>query len=187
MPIQRRITVQTGTGFSPQNVQTQYNTTTAIGDAVFWANEDQNTAHWPYPTSGPNAGQQTAWLDQEIPGNNESTQLNLDVIGSYDYQCWYHHNETGTILVANQCAIGPTGTGTSAFAPSALAISSGSSVSWQNADSSAHQPAPDSGPDNAWFAQPIQPGEISAAVQVTQSGGYHCVLHPSEKGTITVS
>jgi len=186
MPIQRRITVQTGTGFNPRDVQTQFNAATGIGDAVFWYNEDESTPHWPYPTSGPNANQQTAWLDQEIPGKSESTQLNLDVIGNYTYQCWNHHEEQGTILVANQCAIGPTGTGSSAFAPSPLAIGTGQTVSWQNADSNAHQPAPDSGPDNAWFASPIQPGQISAAVAVT-AGGYHCVLHPTEKGTITIS
>ena len=168
-------------GFSPQTQQAQ------VGDAVFWFNEDRKTQHQPYPTTP--LGKPGDW-GPPIPGQNSSEQLNLDQAGTYDYQCALHADETGHIIVANAVVIGPSGTGAATVAPAALSIVAGQSVSWGNSDAIAHQPTPDQG--NAWFAKPIQPGDISAPITFATVGTvtYHCALHKdaaAEKGTITTS
>jgi plastocyanin len=184
--MQKRSTIQREKGskpkgFSPQTQEAQ------VGDAIFWFNEDSHTPHQPYPTTPP--GKPGDW-GPPIPAQNSSQQLNLDQAGAYSYQCAIHADETGKIIVANAVVIGPSGTGAVTVAPSALAILVNQSVSWGNSDATAHQPTPDQG--TAWFAKPIQPGDISAPITFATVGSvtYHCALHPNkaaEKGTITVS
>ena len=167
-------------GFSPQTQPAQ------VGDAIFWFNEDSTTDHQPYPTTPP--GKPGDW-GPLIPGQNSSEQLNLDQAGTYDYKCALHADETGEIIVANAVVIGPSGTGAATVAPSALSIVAGQRVSWGNSDETAHQPTPEQG--NAWFAEPILSGDISAQITFATAGTvkYHCALHPNataEQGTITI-
>ena len=165
-------------GFSPQTQIAQ------VGDTVVWHNQDRNTGHEPYPQGG-NPGD---WVALIPGGQPSSDQLDLDVAGTYPYSCSIHSDETGTIIVANPVNIGPSGQENVVFSPASVTITQGQSVSWSNSDSNAHQPAPDGEPDDSWFAQPIQGGEISAAIAFNTAGNlpYHCALHEHETGIIVV-
>ena len=184
--MQKRITVQREDlsqpkGFSPKTQEAQ------VGDPVFWFNDDSHTPHQPYPKLP--AGKPGDW-GPPIPAQNSSQQLNLDKAGTYYYQCAEHADETGEIIVANAVMIGPAGTGVATFAPATLQIVVDQCVSWGNSDANAHQPTPDQG--SAWFAGPIQSGDISAPIAFAKVGSvpYHCALHKnaaSEKGTIVVN
>jgi plastocyanin len=170
-----RVTIGTNKGFSPQQQQAQ------VGDAVFWANEDQGVPHQPVSTD---SGAQ--WSVPPIEGGDSSVQLDLDVAGVVNYKCANHSNETGSVLVANAI---PIAAGAEPLFPS-TSISTGQSVSWSNSDSCAHEPTPDSG--DAWFTAPIESGDISACISFATANTYpyHCKLHPdnaNEKGTITVA
>ena len=168
-------------GFTPQSQQSQ------VGDAIFWFNEDKHTTHQPYPTSGSPGD----W-GEPVTAQNSSQQLNLDTAGTFPYECAFHDDETGSILVATAIMIGPTGTGAATVAPNSVTIPQGQSVSWGNSDAQAHQPMPVGGSTTTWFAAPIASGDISAPVTLGTTGSYpyQCALHPdkaSEKGTITVT
>ncbi|MDD1652986.1 MAG: cupredoxin family copper-binding protein [Methanomicrobiales archaeon] len=77
------------------------------------------------------------------------------------------------------------------FAPATLTVSAGTTVIWTNEDSVPHQVASDPHPAHTGLpgllSEPIPPGE-SYRFTFTQAGtyGYHCELHPSMTGTITV-
>lgn len=70
------------------------------------------------------------------------------------------------------------------FQPGTLSVSGGTSVSWTNADQVNHTVTFDAGPDC---------GQVSTGQSVTAqfpgpgSYAYHCKIHPSMKGTVTVS
>ena len=166
-------------GFSPQSQQAQ------VGDAVFWYNEDSGTSHQPYP----NGGEFGDWVPAIAP-QHSSEQLDLDTAGTYEYQCANHDDENGQIIVAVPVAIGPSGTGDATVAPPKASAVAGQCVSWGNSDPNAHWPTPDQGP--AWFAQAIQPGDISAPITFAVAGvfTYRCAIHPdavAEQGTINVT
>ena len=71
-----------------------------------------------------------------------------------------------------------------AFNPSALTISKGANVTWTNDDSTTHTVTSDTG---AFESGNLSPGN-SFARQFNDTGTfpYHCTIHPSMKGTITV-
>jgi plastocyanin len=70
------------------------------------------------------------------------------------------------------------------FLPGTLSVSSGTSVTWTNTDQVNHTVTFDAGPDC---------GQVSTGQSVTAqfpgpgSYAYHCRIHPSMHGTITVS
>ncbi len=80
------------------------------------------------------------------------------------------------------------------FAPNPT-MNPGDSAFWQNYDDRPHQPAPDGGADDAWVPEPIpaaqSPEEPSTSDLVRFSSvgqyDYHCVVHPAEKGVVTVT
>ena len=171
-------------GFSPQKTAAQ------VGDAIFWVNEDaDDIEHQPYPTS-PTAGQQNTWCQNPLIGPEPSSQVNLDTAGTIEYRCWFHHEETATIVVANPIQIGRQATGEVAFVPSPATINATESVSWSNSDEEAHWPAPVGGADDAWLKQPVPSGEVSAAVPFETKGTvqYRCAIAGhTETGSITVA
>ncbi len=73
-----------------------------------------------------------------------------------------------------------------AFNPSEVAVTKGTTVVWINRDSVDHQVTSDAGeifrsnniPDGAEYSYTFETGGIYP---------YHCALHPSMKGTITVT
>ncbi|MFJ8471035.1 cupredoxin family copper-binding protein [Kitasatospora sp. NPDC094011] len=71
-----------------------------------------------------------------------------------------------------------------AFAPAALTVSPGQSVTVVNQDSAAHTLTAD---DKSFDTGPIQPG-ASATFTAPQSGAhpYICTIHPFMHGTLTV-
>jgi plastocyanin len=71
-----------------------------------------------------------------------------------------------------------------AFSPQAVTVSVGQTVTWTNADTVAHTTTSNSG---IWNSGPVQPG-ASFSQTFTASGtyAYHCAIHSSMMGTITV-
>lgn len=71
-----------------------------------------------------------------------------------------------------------------AFSPATLEIKKGKTVTWTNEDSSDHQVASDT---NVFSGSPLSKGQTySFTFNETGSFPYHCVIHPSMKGTIIV-
>jgi plastocyanin len=75
--------------------------------------------------------------------------------------------------------------GSAGFSPTPLKASPGDTVAWVNQDVIQHWPTPNSGP--AWFNQAINPNITSVPISVPQTTDYHCKIHPTEKGSITVA
>jgi plastocyanin len=75
--------------------------------------------------------------------------------------------------------------GSRSFAPSPTTVSLGQSVSWKNTDGIAHDIIQDT---NSFTTPVIAPGGAANAVTMSARGTftYHCGIHPSMVGTITV-
>lgn len=71
-----------------------------------------------------------------------------------------------------------------AFSPAEITISKGESVTWTNEDSAPHQIASDT---NVFSGNLIAKGQnYSFIFKDAGTFSYHCVIHPSMKGTIIV-
>ncbi len=72
-----------------------------------------------------------------------------------------------------------------AFSPSALTVNAGDTVAWTNNDSVAHTVTADDGSFNSGT---VQPGQTYTHL-FTSSGAvsYHCALHPSMTGTVSIA
>jgi plastocyanin len=81
----------------------------------------------------------------------------------------------------------PTGArtlGTASFVPSPVTVSVGSTVTWSNTDSIAHDVIADGG---AWDSGRVAAGATFAfTFQTKGTFPYHCSLHPGMIGTLTV-
>ena len=90
-------------------------------------------------------------------------------------------NPNATSAVVNVPSSG--GYGASSFVPGAVSISVGSSVDWSNSDSTEHHPTAD---DGSWDAD--LPAGADGTVRFNTAGtwSYHCSIHPTMTGTITV-
>jgi plastocyanin len=103
------------------------------------------------------------------------------------------------LLAACGSTTGPTPTGTSspiqsrevkvsianfAFDPAVLTITTGTTVTWTNNDTVAHNVLSD---DGSWGSNSLGKGE-AFSFTFTKPGtfSYHCGVHPSMKATITV-
>jgi amicyanin len=78
-----------------------------------------------------------------------------------------------------------------AFNPPALSIAPGTTVTWINKDALDHEVISDASISNAEggiFRSPVIPKDGSYSFTFTNQGTYpyHCSIHPSMKGTITV-
>jgi len=75
------------------------------------------------------------------------------------------------------------GYGLSSFVPPNVTIPVGGSVDWSNSDTFEHHPTAD---DGSWNAD--LPAGSDASVRFPTAGtySYHCSIHPSMTGTITV-
>ena len=75
------------------------------------------------------------------------------------------------------------------FSPSPLKVYPNDSVSWYNADSVAHWPAPSAANPKAWLDYQVAPDYESNQISFNPGNytlNYICVLHPNEKGQINV-
>ena len=72
--------------------------------------------------------------------------------------------------------------GTSAYAPSPVAISVGGSVTWTNNDGTTHTAT-----GSGWNSGSIAPGgKYTATFSSAGTFVYHCTIHPGMTGTVTV-
>jgi len=92
--------------------------------------------------------------------------------------------------VAGGCTEGATGTQTVtikvfAFDPSDLSVAVGTTVTWTNEDATGHTATADAG---SFDCRPIS-GGASMSFTFTTPGtyDYHCAIHPTMKGRITVT
>ena len=71
-----------------------------------------------------------------------------------------------------------------AFDPAALTITTGTTVTWTNNDTVAHNVI---GDDGSWGSKSLaQNDTFSYTFATAGTYAYHCGVHPSMKGTITV-
>jgi amicyanin len=78
-----------------------------------------------------------------------------------------------------------------AFSPPTMTISQGTTVTWMNQDTAPHQVVNDASGSNAEgaiFKSPVIPqgGSYSFTFNIPGTYPYHCSIHPTMKGTITV-
>ena len=74
--------------------------------------------------------------------------------------------------------------GTAAFAPDALTVDAGTTVTWTNTDSVAHTSTSDA---PGWDSGIVAPGgRFSRSFQTAGTFQYHCAIHPGMVGTVVV-
>jgi len=74
--------------------------------------------------------------------------------------------------------------GTAAFAPDALTVDAGTTVTWTNTDSVAHTSTSDA---SGWDSGIVAPGgQFSRSFQTAGTFKYHCAIHPGMIGTVVV-
>jgi plastocyanin len=84
-----------------------------------------------------------------------------------------------------------------AFAPMAVTVKAGNSVTWTNAGAAVHHPVADNSSFDIGQLAPAQSGAYGMGTGVGGSGSftftspgmysYHCAIHPQMTGTITVT
>ena len=76
--------------------------------------------------------------------------------------------------------------GAMSFSPASATVRVGQTVAWKNADSITHNIQQNGG---GFGTGNIAGGGTSNPVQITQAGslGYHCAIHPTMTGTMTVT
>lgn len=89
---------------------------------------------------------------------------------------------------ANSAAVnvpntGGYGVGASSFVPGVVTIPVGGNVNWSNSDSIEHHPTAD---DGAWNEDLPAGGSAAHSFSTPGTYSYHCSIHPSMTGTITV-
>ncbi len=154
------------------------------GDAVFWYNADKRTPHQPVPDDSSNG----VWVPDPIGPRQESDQANFGDPAVLPYHCTLHPDETGSLIVVATTNITRGTDNSVTFA--AASINVGGYVWWRNLDpQSAHEPAPDNAAQAQWFNSPLDSGARSTPIQFNTPGtvNYHCALHPTEAGSITVT
>jgi plastocyanin len=73
---------------------------------------------------------------------------------------------------------------TGAYMPNPLTVSTGTTVSFLNSDSTSHTSTADAG---AWNSSTLAPGKrFNVTLQTAGRFTYHCGIHPNMVGTITV-
>lgn len=167
---------------------------TLAGTSVSFGNADSQQ-HWPMPQGG----SKTAWFPAPINQGDISAPVPFNSVQNLTYQCALHPTETGPLsVIADPVTvyIGPNPVPVVQFYPEFLQIVAGQTVTFSNLDNSSHQPAPDGGPDDAWFPKQIAAVASPPAPQVPVNGTftftkpgtywYHDALNPNMRGIIQV-
>ena len=80
--------------------------------------------------------------------------------------------------------VGAAALGTAAFAPDALTVDAGTTVTWTNTDSVPHTSTSDA---SGWDSGVVGPGaQYSRSFQTAGTFRYHCAIHPGMVGTVVV-
>jgi plastocyanin len=76
--------------------------------------------------------------------------------------------------------------GNMSFSPATTSLQAGQQVRWHNADAITHTATQNGGGFDTGL---IPPGGTSATITVSTAGtiGYHCAIHPSMVGTLSVT
>jgi plastocyanin len=76
--------------------------------------------------------------------------------------------------------------GSNSYSPNPATVQVGQTVAWRNADSLPHTATADGG---AFDTGTIAPGATSSPITMSTAGSlpYHCAIHPSMVGTLTVT
>ncbi len=76
--------------------------------------------------------------------------------------------------------------GSQSFSPSPVTVKAGQTVAWHNNDVISHTATADNG---SFDTGVIAPGSTSNPITMSAAGtfGYHCSIHPSMVGTVTVT
>jgi plastocyanin len=82
------------------------------------------------------------------------------------------------------------------FAPKVVTVYAYDTITWHNADTQAHQPAPSAANPTGWFdyqipagatSDTLAPGPNTADASQPYNLKYVCAIHPGETGQITVN
>jgi plastocyanin len=147
--------------------------------------------------SGKNDGRR---LKVEGPrfGPGETYRLTVTLApGLYELECYVaNHDDLGmrsSLVVRDDAPLTSPKPATGsevaisgfAFDPTATTVSAGTEVTWRNDDPTEHTVTAD---DGSFDSSPLSGGK-TFAVRFDQAGTfrYHCLIHPSMKGTITVT
>ncbi len=110
-----------------------------------------------------------------IGQDQKNKQLQLNLGGTVLNQVSDLSAPSGTVIIKNF-----------SFQPSTLTVSAGTTVAWENQDSTSHTVSSDA--KGLFDSGALAPGdEFSFTFNTPGSYGYHCNIHPSMKGTIVVS
>jgi plastocyanin len=149
-------------------------------------------------SSGSGGGDQGRFkIEQPTFGPGESIRLDLDLApGVYKIQCYVaNHSDLGmeTFLEVRsdapkirQEAAGGTSVAIRGFAfdPPATSVAVGSEITWTNADPAPHTVTAD---DGSFDSGPMDPGRtFSATFDQPGTIPYHCTIHPTMTGAVTV-
>ena len=174
VPVQLTINItgSFGTGaFAPNPLQA------ATGNTVVWLNADRINHDIVFDDGTP--------VGNLAPGQSSAPLTVVNPVKGY--HCALHPTEVGQITIPApvQLSVNITGSfGTGAFAPNPLQAATGNTVVWLNADLTNHDIVLDDGTPVGNLA----PGQSSAPLTVVNPvTGYHCTLHPSMVGQITVA
>jgi plastocyanin len=166
-----------GFAFGPASVSVP------VGSTVTWTNQD-GTAHTVTADDGS--------FDSGSLAQGATFSQTFDTPGTYPYHCAIHSSMTGTITVvaAPAPSTAPAVTATAetisgfAFGPASVSVPVGSTVTWTNQDGTAHTVTADDGSfDSGSLAQGAT---FSQTFDTPGTYPYHCAIHSSMTGTITV-
>jgi plastocyanin len=92
-------------------------------------------------------------------------------------------SSNGNSAAVNVPYTGGYGAGASSFVPGDVSIPVGGNVAWTNSDSIEHHPTAD---DGSWNEDLPAGGDAGRTFTTPGEYSYHCSIHPSMTGTITV-
>jgi plastocyanin len=100
--------------------------------------------------------------------------------------CGKDSNPTNPPVTADVTIEIVANSGATSYSPSPQVVTAGQTVSWHNADGMTHTATADGG---AFNTGNIAAGATSNPITMTTTGalGYHCTIHPSMVGTLTVN
>jgi plastocyanin len=148
-------------------------------------------------SSGPGGGGDDRFkVERPTFGPGETIRIELDLIpGVYKIECYVaNHSDIGmeTFLevrsdapkVKEAAAGGALSIRGFAFDPPSTSVPVGGELTWTNADPAPHTVTAD---DGSFDSGPMDPGgTFSATFDQPGSFAYHCEIHPTMKGTVTV-
>ncbi len=171
-----------------------------VGDSVTWVNVDKD-AH-----TATSASFDTGTIK---PGDQATVTFKEP--GTYSYSCSFHPIMTGTVEVRDESGKVPARTAASpeaspkaspqaspsaarqsevsianfAFDPTELTVNAGTTVIWTNDDSAPHTVT---ATDNSFGSDTLQKGDtFSHQFSTAGTFDYFCAIHPTMKGTVTVT